>query len=424
MYNKIMDNDKRFVTGLDVGTENVRAVIASVGKNGEVAIVGYNEGKSAGMRKGIPANLAGPASAIDKMLGDAERMGGYDVRSAYVSINGSTVISTHTEGMIAVGTVEHEIDDQDLDRVEEVAVSGRIPANRSVLEVIPLEYALDGQGGIKDPLGMSGARLEMRANVISALTPNYDNLKKATITADVEAERLIPSPVAAARAVLTEKQKENGVAVIDMGATTTGIAIYEEGDLQYVGIVPAGSNNITNDLAIVLAIDPDLAEEIKTRFITGVFGTDKNPVIKLSKDGKERNFERKEVEAVVKARLEDTFAEVRKKLKSAKYDQRLPEGIILTGGGAKMRDIDLFAKQALEASVKIGIPVALGGVAESVAKPEFAVAVGLALIAAESGELIAPQGKNSKKPGKKSSSTGSASGSNTFGFIKKIFSKF
>ena len=351
-----MDNDKRFVTGLDVGTENVRAVIASVSKNGEVAIVGYNEGKSSGMRKGVPANLAGPASSIDKMLGDAERMGGYDVRSAYVSINGSTVISTHTEGMIAVGTVEHEIDDQDLDRVEEVAVSGRIPANRSVLEVVPLEYALDGQGGIKDPLGMSGARLEMRANVISALTPNYDNLKKATITADVEAQRLIPSPVAAARAVLTEKQKENGVAVIDMGATTTGIAIYEEGDLQYVGVVPAGSNNITNDLAIVLAIDPDLAEEIKTRFITGVFGTDKNPVIKLNKDGKERNFERKEVEAVVKARLEDTFAEVRKKLKAAKYDQRLPEGIILVGGGAKMRDIEVFAKQSQEAAVKVGIP--------------------------------------------------------------------
>ena len=220
-----MDDDKRFVTGLDVGTENVRAVIASVNKSGEIAIVGYNEGKSNGMRKGIPANLAGPASSIDKMLGDAERMGGYDVRNAYVSINGSTVISTHTEGMIAVGTVEHEIDDQDLDRVEDVAVSGRIPANRNVLDVIPLEYALDGQGGIKDPLGMSGARLEMRANVISALTPNCENLKKATATADVRADRLVPSVIAAAKAVLTDRQKENGVAVVDLGATTTGIAI-------------------------------------------------------------------------------------------------------------------------------------------------------------------------------------------------------
>ena len=384
-----MENDKRFVTGLDVGTENVRAVIATVSKSGEVAIVGYNEGKSAGMRKGIPANLAGPAGAIDKMLGDAERMGGYDVRSAYVSINGSTVISTHTEGMIAVGTVDHEIDGEDLDRVEDVAVSGRIPANRSVLDVIPLEYALDGQGGIKDPIGMSGARLEIRANVISALTPNCENLKKATATADVQATRLVPAVVAAARAVLTDRQKENGVAVIDMGAATTSVAVYEEGDLQYVGVVPAGSNNITNDLAIVLAIDPDLAEEIKTRFITGNFNTEKNPVIKITKDGKERNFDRKEVEEVVQARLEDIFTEVRKKLKSAHYDQRLPEGIILTGGGAKMRDIDLFAKQILEAAIKIGVPKGAGGVADAVGKPEFATAVGLALLAAGESQHMA-----------------------------------
>ena len=134
-----MDNNKHFVTGLDVGTENVRAVIATVGKDNEIAIVGYNEGKSSGMRKGIPANLTGPASAIDKMLGDAERMGGYDVRNAYVSVNGSTLISTNTEGMIAVGTAEHEINDDDLDRVEDVAVSGRIPANRDVLDVVALD---------------------------------------------------------------------------------------------------------------------------------------------------------------------------------------------------------------------------------------------------------------------------------------------
>lgn len=410
-----MDENKRFVTGLDVGTENVRAVIASVNKNGEIAIVGYNEGKSAGMRKGVPANLAGPASAIDKMLGDAERMGGYDVRNAYVSINGSTVISTHTEGMIAVGTVEHEIDSEDLARVEDVAVSGRIPANRNVLDVIPLEYALDGQGSIKDPLGMSGARLELRANVVSALTPNFDNLKKATAAADVQAERLIPAVVAAARAVLTEKQKENGVAVIDIGASTTGIAIYEENDLQYVGVIPAGSNNITNDLAIVLAIDPELAEEIKIRFVTGNFDSDKNPVIKINSSGKERNFDRKEVEAIVRARLDEILGEVRKRLKSAKYDQRLPEGIILTGGGAKMRDIDLFAKNALEAAVKIGIPHSTGGVSESIEKPEFATAIGLALLAAEESQQVPASTKKHFKPTKIPHAPS---------LIKKIFSKF
>ena len=407
-----MDNNNRFVTGLDVGTENVRAVIASVNNDGKIAIVGYNEGKSAGMRKGIPANLAGPAGAIDKMLGDAERMGGYDVRSAYVSINGSTVISTHTEGMIAVGNAEHEINGEDLNRVEDVAVSGRIPANRDVLDVIPLEYALDGQGGIKDPLGMAGARLEIRANVISALTPNCENLKRATMNADVEALRLIPSVVAAAKAVLTERQKENGVAVIDFGATTTSIAIYEEGDLQYIGVVPVGSNNITNDLAIVLAIAPDLAEEIKTRFITGSFHTDKSPAIKVGKHG-ERAFERKEVEDVVIARLEEIFDEVRKKLKAAHYDQRLPEGIVLTGGGAKMRDIEIFAKKCLEAAVTIGVPQGLDGVSKAIEKPEFAAAVGLALIAAEDSQY---QNSTSKKS-KKSKNTKSVSG----GLLKKIF---
>ena len=415
-YNELMDNDKRFVTGLDVGTENVRAIIATVNKDGHLAVVGYNEDKTAGMRKGIPANLTGPAESIDRMLGEAERMAGCEVCSAFVSINGSQILSTRTEGMIAVGTVEHEINEADLDRVEDVAVSGRIPANRDVLDVIPLEYALDGQGGIKDPLGMSGARLEIRANVISALTPNCENLKKATLSADVNADRLVPSVVAAAKAVLSERQRENGVAVVDMGAATTSVAVYEEGDLQYAGVVPAGSNNITNDLAIVLAIDPEMAEEIKTRFVTGNFDSDKSPVIRIGKEGKvERAFERKEVEAVVKARLEEIFTEIRKKLKAAHYDQRLPEGIILTGGGAKMRDIEVFAKQALEASVKIGIPQGLGGVSESVAKPEYAVAVGLALLAAEDLRYQTGPAKKSKK---------SFNLPKAPNFIKKIFSKF
>lgn len=413
-YNVSMDNDNRFVTGLDVGTENVRAVIASVGKDGQVAVVGFNEGESAGMRKGVPANLAGPAGAIDKMLGEAERMGGYDVRSAYVSINGSQILSTTTEGMIAVGPVEHEITYEDIDRVTDVAVTGRIPANRTVLDVIPLEYAIDGQGGIRDPLGMSGARLEIRACVISALTPNYENLKKATITADVQAKNVVPSVVAAAKAVLGDRQKENGVAVIDLGAATTSVAVYEEGDLQYVGVVPAGSNNITNDLAIVLAIDPDIAEEIKQRFVTGDFNAEKPSIIKVGKP--EHAFDRKEVDEVVKARLEEIFMEVRKKLKAAKYDQRLPEGVVLVGGGAKMRDIDLFAKEVLEASVKIGVPKGLGGVSDAIEKPEFAAAVGLAMLAAEDRSVAATPNKKSLKVPKISDKSP--------GFFKKIFSKF
>lgn len=416
-YNMLMDESSRFVTGIDLGTENVRAVVLKANKDG-IAVVGYNEGKSNGMRKGIPANLAGPAGAVDKTLEEAERLSGFEIREAVVNINGPQVLSTKTEGMIAVGTVEHEITYEDLDRVEDVAVTGRIPANRDVLDVVPLEYILDNQRGIKDPLGMSGSRLEMRANVISALTPNCENLKKLMQSAEVAVQRLVPSAVAAARAVLTERQKENGVAVIDFGAATTSIAVYEEGDLQYVDVVPAGSNNITNDLAIVLAIDPETAEEIKLRFVTGDFTTEKSPIIKVGREGKERHFERKEVNEVVKARLEDIFGEVRKKLKAAKYDQRLPEGIVLTGGGANMRDLDLFAKQALEASVKIGIPKGLGGVADKIEKPEYAAAVGLALLAVDEADSD-PTPKSTKK-----SSKAPKLGAGPLGFLKKLFSKF
>ena len=411
-----MDETSRYAVGLDVGTENVRAVVLAVSKAGEAAVVGFNEGKSAGMRKGVVANLAGPAGAIDQMLGEVEHMCGQDINEAYVSINGSQILSTQTEGMIAVGTVDHEIDGDDLDRIEDVAVMGRIPANRTVLDLVPLEYAIDGQGGIKDPIGMAGTRLEMRASVVSALTPNVENLRKATENARVYASKIVPGVVAAAKAVLTEKQKENGVAVVDFGATTTSVAVFEEGDLQYVGVVPAGSNNITNDLAIVLAIEPELAEEIKERFITGDFKSEKSTAIRAGKD--ERAFDRKEVEQVAKDRLTEIFAEVRKKLKAAKYDQRLPEGIVLVGAGAKMRNLDVFVKEAMEASVKVGVPSGLGGMMNDVAKPEYATAVGLALIAMEDGNLgVEPRSKKGGSKAKKVAKDGT-------NFIKKLFSKF
>lgn len=414
-----MDEVSKYAVGLDVGTENVRAVVATVGRDGSISVVGYNEAPNAGMRKGVVANLTGPAESIDRMLGEVERMSGFEVNSAYVSINGAHVMSAKASGMIAVGAEDHEINEDDLARVEQAAVVGRVPANRDILDVLPLSYTLDGQSGIKDPLGMTGSRLELEASVISALAPNAINLRKATEGARVVAEKLVPSVVAAANAVLTEKQRENGVAVVDLGGATTSVAIYEEGDLQYVGVIPVGAHNITNDLAIVLQIEPEIAEDIKRRFVAKISDEEVTGEIVIRKGHEEIAFSRAEINEIVDARLYEIFTEVRKELKIAKYDRRLPEGVVLVGGGARLKDVAVFAKEVLETSVKVGVPKELGGVADAIEKPEYAAAVGLALMAAKESGRVVEQG--GKRFGKKTGGSKKAGGG---GILGKIFKKF
>lgn len=412
-----MDTEKRFFTGLDIGTEHIRAIILSVGKDDQISVVGYNQAKSKGMRKGVPVDLSAPGAAIDKMLIDAERMGNYDVRSAYFGIGGSSVSTTRVKSLIAFDDPEHEVNEDDLVRIEDTAIGSCPLNNREILDVIPLEYSLDDQEGIKDPLGMSGSHLELRLSVVSALAQVCENLKKIATSADIDPLGLIPNAVAAAKAVLTDEQKENGVAVVDIGAVTTSIAVYEEGDLQFVGVIPAGSQHITNDLAMILKIDLALAEDIKTHHISCDFEADRPVAIHTGTAGKnERFFERKEVEAIVRDRLDEIFAKVRSMLRSVNYDRRLPEGIILTGGGAKLRDLPIYAREALEASVRIGIPGQnLGGVADDVKTPEFATAVGLALIGATERRPSPVPAKKPKKSPKKPKKPG---------LFRQIFSKF
>jgi cell division protein FtsA len=325
-------------------------------------------------------------------------MSGIEVKGATVNINGSHIASTKVDGMIAVGVADHEIDDNDLDRIEETAITGKIPANRETLAVVPYEYILDGQGGIREPLGMRGARLEIRANVISALAPDCDNQRKIFENSDVQVKvrYLEPSVMAAARAVLTSRQLENGVGVVDMGGSTTSLAIYDEGELQFIGVIPIGSNDVTNDLATVLKTIPEVAEEIKTRFASGRFGeNDKEIVIKRGRD--EYRFARKEVDEVVEARLEEIFEGVRKMLKAAGYDRRLPEGIVLVGGGSKLRDIDVYARNQVELAVRLGKPEGILGVSEEVMKPEYSTAVGLMML---DGIVKDMQPRESDKGGK------------------------
>lgn len=385
-YTDSMQENSRYAVGIDVGTTMIRAVVGHVdATTGVPTIVGVGQAVNSGMRKGVVTNLNGPAHAIDAALGEAERMSGHEVNEATLSVNGSHILSTKADGMIAVGMMDHEINHDDLLRIQEVATVGKIPQNREVLEVVPHSYVLDGQTGIKEPLGMSGSRLEINANVVSALTPYVQNIEKAAEMATVRTNAVVVAGLGAAKAVLKEAQLESGVAVVDLGGSTTTVSVFEEGDLQYTGVIAMGGVNITNDLAIGLKTDPEIAEEVKLKH-AAVPVRSVNESVNIKRDGETYTFETQEIDEIIEARLEEIFEAVQKELKKAGSAGKLPSGVVLTGGTANLKGITEFAKNQLGLAVRVGKPAGFGGVADNVTKPEYATAVGLMLMDAEGDE--------------------------------------
>lgn len=409
-----MQETSRYAVGIDIGTTVVRCVIGHIdATTGTPTIVGVGQAQNNGMRKGVVAHLSGPAQAIDDALGEAERMSGYQVNGATLSINGSHILSTKADGMIAVGAMDHEIVHEDLARIEEVATIGKVPANREILEVVPHSYRLDGQDNIKDPIGMTGTRLEISANVVSALAPHLANLQKSAEMAKVDLHAVTPSVLAAARAVLSEQQIENGVAVVDLGGATTSIAIFEEGDLQYVAVIPVGGVNITNDLAIGLKTDPEIAEKVKVGHSVAM-PRKNDERITIRQDKESLSFDSNDVDEIVEARLEEIFDAVHKELKKAGRAGQLPSGVVLTGGTAKMKGIAEYAKTKLGLAARIGKSSGYGGVAEHIEEPQYAAAVGLMLLDAQGVQ----------RPAQSKPVTGKSALKGASGFISGFLNKF
>jgi cell division protein FtsA len=414
-----MQENSRYAVGIDIGTTTVRCVVGHIdATTGTPTIVGVGQAVNSGMRKGAVANLTGPAHAIDDALGEAERMSGYQVNGAAISINGTHILSTKADGMIAVGGHDHEIVSEDLARIEEVATIGKVPANREILEVVPHSYRLDGQDNIKDPLGMTGTRLEINANVVSALSPYVSNLQKAADLAKVLPHSITPAVLASARAVLSEQQIENGVAVIDLGGATTSLAVFEEGDLQYVSVIPVGGANITNDLAIGLKTDPEIAEKVKLSHAVAIARKEAEG-ISIKHDKEVYSFSSTDIDEIVEARLEEIFDAVNKELKKAGRAGQLPSGVVLVGGGAKLKHIAEYAKQHLGLAARIGKTTGYGGVAENIEDPQYAVAVGLMLIDAQS-ITSAPAAHHKGMP----NLSGKAAMQQASGFVAKFLDRF
>ncbi len=347
------------ITGLDIGSDKIKVLVVTRGEEDtDFEVLACATRPSVGVRKGIVVKPDELAEEINLLIEEAENASGHEIDSVFSNINGSHINIESSHGMIAVSRADREISQEDVNRVIQNAQTVSIPSNREILDVFPKEFIVDGEAGIKEVLGMKGTRLETDVLLLSVLSPYLQNLTKAILSADLQLADLRYSSVAAAESVLTNQQKELGVALIDIGAETTGLVVFEEEKLIHSAVIPIGSNHITNDIAIALKCDIDLAEKIKREYgvcmrVKKKKGRYKKKKIEISDS---LSFSEKMLIDVIEARVSEIFDQVNKELKKISRQKLLPAGIVLVGGGSKISKIKDLAKRDLKLPCKIGKP--------------------------------------------------------------------
>lgn len=411
------------IVGVDVGSSNVRTVIAQIFPEEEnPRIIGVGVAPSFGIRKGAVVDLEETTRAICESVEKAEINSGKKISHAVVSLGGAHISSQNSKGVVAVGRADGEVVEDDITRVINAAQAISIPANKEIIHVIPKNYSLDDQKDIKDPLGMNGVRLEVDAMIIEGSSPFIKNLAKCLEQAGIEPDDFILSPLAAAKAALTKRQKELGVVLIDIGGGTTSLIVFEENELLHTAILPVGGSHITNDIAIGLRTSIDVAEKVKLEFGSALpREISKKEDINLSEieSNEEGIVSRQHVAEIVEARLEEIFSMVNKELKSIGREKLLPAGVVLTGGTAKIPGAVDLAKDVLALPAQTGFPLQLGGLIDKVDDPSFVTSVGLLLWGMENSSPKKGNFSKNKIMDNLSGSLGS-----TVGSMKKWFEKF
>lgn len=389
-----MQEQQELAVGIDVGTTTVRCAIGLVKPEDQtVSLVGVGEVANSGFRKGTVVHISETAQAVDQAVALAERMAGHQINGATININGAHIKGLSSQGIVAVSG--GEITQEDLLRVEDAATVLQLPQHHEILSVFPRSYTVDGQSNIKDPIGMSGTRLEVDAHVVTVSGPALKNLEKVFETANVGINRLSVSSLAAAQGTVTREQREHGVAVLDIGSTTTNLIVIEDGDVQQISVLPIGGNHITNDLAIGLRTELKVAEAVKRNYKYLTENSKTRPKhVKVVVTRQEHVFLTKDIELIIAARLAELFESVDKELAKIGMSKKLPGGVTITGGTAQLPGIDTVAREELALSARIAFPAEnLSGLKEKVAKPEYATVAGLMLLDLHKDETAAYGGQ-------------------------------
>jgi len=375
---------ERIITGLDIGSSKITTIIATLSPEGKISVIGVSTVPSKGIKKGVVVDIDEAVEAIAESLEGAERMAGYAVSSAYCLVDGTHISSLNSHGVVAVAHQEGEISPSDVERVTEAAQAISIPSSREIIHVIPRGFIVDSQDGIRDPVGMSGIRLEVETNIISGATTVMRNLVKCVQQVGVDVEDLVFGGLASAEAVLTDTEKELGSVLVDIGGGTTDILVFADGSPAYAAVLPIGGQNITNDLAVGLRTSLEDAEKIKEKLQLASLSEEKGETqLDVSDLGLEvKTLSRKMLDEIIKARLQEIFSLVALEIKKSGFERKLPAGIILCGGGAKTAGISEVAKKVLKVPVRIGEPKGASGLIDEVSGPAFAASIGLLLYGA------------------------------------------
>ncbi|MBI2384220.1 MAG: cell division protein FtsA [Gammaproteobacteria bacterium] len=371
---------KELIVGLDIGTSKVVAMVGDLAADGRLEVIGLGQHASRGMSRGVVVNIEETIKSIRRAVEEAELMAGCRIQSVFAGISGSHIKSSNSQGV--VGVRSKEVTGADVDRVIEAARAIAIPADQTVLHVVPQEFAVDGQEGILEPVGMAGVRLEARVHMVTCSASAAQNIRRCIEGCGLHVDKLILEPLASSYAVLQPDERDLGICLVDMGGGTSDIAVFKGGSIRHTSVLPIAGAQVTNDIAMAFRTPPQSAEEIKLKYgcaLPQLVRTDEHIEVPSVGDRPPRRLSRLTLAEVIKARYEELFRFIRKELHRSDFYDTVAGGVVLTGGSAKMEGVIELAEEVFEMPVRLGVPQNVSGLTEVARNPIYSTAVGLLL---------------------------------------------
>jgi cell division protein FtsA len=382
--------DKNLIVGLDIGTSKVVAIVGEISPDHEIEVIGIGSSRSRGLKKGVVVNIESTVHSIQRAIEEAELMAGCEIHSVYAGIAGSHIRSLNSHGIVAIR--DQEVSVNDVDRVIDAARAVAIPADQKILHILPQEFVIDNQEGIKEPIGMSGVRLEAKVHMVTGAVSAAQNIVKCVRRCGLEVDDIILEQLASSYAVLTDDERDLGVCLVDIGGGTTDLAVFTDGSIHHTAVIPIAGDQVTNDIAVALRTPTQHAEDVKVRYacaLTQLANPDETIEVPSVGDRPPRRLARQTLAEVVEPRYEELFNLVQAELRRSGYEDMIAAGIVLTGGSSKMEGVVELAEEIFHMPVRVGMPQHVSGLGDVVRNPIYSTGVGLLLFGLKRSQDLA-----------------------------------